>query len=438
MKKPALAATLWLLAAPVMSSQSLVDAHRDSVMASHRVIEFGRETAPTDAHADSVRQLIEHFYYDQFRSFSDPEAPYFLFMSRDATLAMGIGGAVRMRGYFDWHGAQPTPAFAPYLIPMHPDAAAMRHFGTTPSGTCLFFRVIGRNRRLGHYQLYIEANFTGYSARDLKLKKAYAQINDWTVGYAVTTFSDPAAQPPMVDANGASNKISPANVLVRYAPRLSGHWSVAVSAETPSTAVNADGVSTRAIQNWVPDGAAFVQYEWGRSAHVRLAALVRSLSYRSEADATNHHRAGWALQLSSVAHPLTPQLTTYATVNYGRGYASMGGDLANGSYDLIADPGHPGRLYAPASAGWCAGVQWNFRPELFVSVSASSTRLFLRDSAAASPSEFKRGLLVAANCFWNLTPRIQFGAEFDYGRRTDFSGESRSAFRVGAMTMFSF
>ena len=137
-------------------------------------------------------------------------------MSKDANLAMGIGGAVRMRGYYDWGGAVPSSAFIPYLTPMNPSPTSMKHFGTTPSGTCLFFRVLGRNKTLGDYQLYIEANFNGYNSRDFLLKKAYAIINDFTIGYASSTFSDPAAVPPTVDAAGPNNKITPTSVLVRY------------------------------------------------------------------------------------------------------------------------------------------------------------------------------------------------------------------------------
>ncbi len=420
------------------ASQSLADDARESVKHSHKVISLGKgELTDDEVFAnDSIRHLLDMFYYDQFRSFSDPESPYFLMMSRDATLAMGMGGAVRMRGYFDWNGAIPAAAFAPYLIPMHTDATAMRHFATTPAGTCLFFRVIGKNRSLGHYQLYIEANFNGYQARDFHLKKAYATINDFTIGYAPSTFSDPAAVPPMVDANGPSNKISPTNVLVRYMPRLSKHWVMAVSAETPATKIGADNTLTRAIENWVPDGAAFIQYEWGPTAHVRLAGIVRSLSYRDVAASTNHHRAGWGLLLSSVAHP-TRQLTGYLTLNYGRGYASLGGDLAVSSYDLIPDPDAPGKLYSPATFGWCAGLQWNFRPNLFVSASVSSSHLYTEGRPIAD-SEFSHGLLAAVNCFWNLTPRIQVGGELDFGRRTNFSGAARNAWRVGAMTQFSF
>ena len=121
---------------------------------------------------DSVRAIIQAFYDDQFRHSQDPEAPYFMFLSKDATLAAGMGGCVRMRGYFDWDGAQPTPALAPYLIPIDRDPANMRHFGTTPAGSTLFLRVIGRSKKFGVCQMYIEANFNGYSSRDFHLTKA--------------------------------------------------------------------------------------------------------------------------------------------------------------------------------------------------------------------------------------------------------------------------
>ena len=158
---------LFTLALPFMlitsagaQAKNLVEQQTDSLIASHKIINIDRDgSEKSPRYADSVRSLIENFYYDQFRHFQDPAAPYFLFLSRDASLAMGVGGAVRMRGYFDWNGAIPSPGFAPYLIPMTPEPGQRRNFDTTPAGTCLFFRVIGRNKSLGMYQLYIEANF---------------------------------------------------------------------------------------------------------------------------------------------------------------------------------------------------------------------------------------------------------------------------------------
>lgn len=83
----------------VASASSPTEELQDSLMSDHKIVFFGNGEDPA---ADSIRNVVENFYYDQFRSFQDPAAPYFLFMSRDTNLAMGIGGLVRMRGYFDW------------------------------------------------------------------------------------------------------------------------------------------------------------------------------------------------------------------------------------------------------------------------------------------------------------------------------------------------
>lgn len=429
-----------VLALPALlhAQQSLVDNQTDSLIDSHKIVYIDGKPADfaTQAYVDSVRGVISRFYYDQFRHFQDPAAPYFLFMSRDNSLAMGIGGCVRMRGYYDWGGAIPASGFAPALIPMHPSPTDMRHFDTTPAGTSLYFRVLGRNKALGEYQLYIECNFNGYQSRDFHLKKAYAIINDFTVGYANSTFSDPSALPPTVDAQGPNNKISPTSVLVRYMPVIRNRWTLAVSAETPATTIMPrDDKQSSAVSNWMPDFAAFAQFQWGRSQHVRLAGILRTLSYRNLDRQQNHNVMGWGVQLSSVAHP-TKELTTYVIANYGHGIPSLAGDMMIASYDLIADPADPGKMYAPRSFGWCLGVQYNFRPNLFMSVCASQMRYLPKE--VANPNDYKYGLFGAVNIFWNLTPRMQVGAEFDLGLRRDFSHARRTAKRVGAMCQFSF
>jgi len=419
------------------AQKPLADSHIDSLLKSNKIVYVDGKPVPEDIQQteDSIRRKISAFYYDQFRHFQDPGAPYFLFMSKDAQLAMGIGGAVRMRGYYDWGGAIPASGMAPYLIPMNPDPADMRHLGTTPAGTSLFFRVLGRNKTLGNYQLYIETNFNGYQSRDLHLKKAYAIINDFTVGYASSTFSDPGALPPVVDAQGPSNKISHTSVLVRYMPVVREKWYFAVSAETPSVSIDDDGEKTKKMSVWLPDFAAFVQYQWAPGQHVRLAGIVRNLGYRDLLADKNHNKTGWGILLSSVARPL-PQLTGYFTLNYGRGIGSLGGDLQIGRYDLIADPGRPGSMYAPSSLGWCVGLQYHFLPNLFMSATASQSRLL--PSHAVSPDEYRYGIFSAVNIFWNMTPRIQLAAEYDYAIRRNFSGDHRDARRIGMMCQFSF
>lgn len=419
-----------------LRSNSHVDVMMDSLRSHHKIIYIdGEPVSLTEEHADSLKHLIDMFYFDQFRNFSDPAAPYFLFMSKDAKLSMGVGGCVRLRGWFDWGGAVSSNGFAPYLIPMNPEPTNMRRFATTPSGSSLFFRVIGRNKKLGEYQLYIEGNFNGYNGRDFHLKKAYAILNEWTIGYANSTFSDPAALPPTVDASGPNNKVSSTSVLVRWMHPFKKRWTVAVSLETPASQPGVDNKLSEKVNDWLPDAAAFIQYAWGRSEHIRLAGIVRTLSYRDKIKAQNHTIPGWGLFLSGVGHP-HPAVTLYGNICSGQGFESLSGDMKIGNYDLTADPDNPGKMYAPWALGWNIGIQYNFLSNLFASVSFSESRYL--PQKMVSDTEYKWGNYLAANVFWNITPRIQCGLEFDTGERKNFNGNRRRAQRFGALAQFSF
>ncbi len=386
-------------------------------------------------YVDSIRRIVTEFYYDQFRSAQDPDSPTFLFMSKEANMTLGIGGGVRMRAFYDWNGAMPTSAFSPINIAIPADPASSKRFNATPSGTYFNLRAIGHNTVIGSYGLYIEADFTGYQGRDLKLKKSYAMVRDFTIGYATTTFSDPAALPAVIDAAGPNNKFSASNVLVRYMPRFKRHWYLALSVETPQTAIDAMAEGVRAASNMAPDFAAFLQYEWARGQHVRLSGVVRSLSYLTVADSKRHNLTGWGIQFSGVARPET-HISAYFTANYGHGYAGLGGDLINGAYDLVADPAAPGTLYAPAAFGWCAGLQYNFRPNLFATLAASETRYLPRDGQPGN--EYKYGIFGCANIFWMIMPRLTVAAEFDWGKRANFSGATKCAERANLSCMFTF
>ena len=183
---PIIDATAESLSKTSLRADAMVDIQKEALLRDHKIIYIdGKpENANAKQHQDSIRDLVENFFYDQFQSFSDPAAPYFLFMSRDADLAMGIGGCVRIRGWYDMDAAIPANSFTPYLIPMVKDPANNSKLGATPAGSTLFFRVIGKNKTFGNYQLYIEANFNGYGGTAFHLKKAYAQLNNVTVGYA--------------------------------------------------------------------------------------------------------------------------------------------------------------------------------------------------------------------------------------------------------------
>lgn len=405
----------------------------DSIKHNTRYVMIDGEKPPTD----SIRLLMENFYEDQFRHVQDPAAPYFMFMSRNANLAMGLGGEVILRGWYDWNGAMPDGSFMPYNIPMHPDATELRHLGATASGTKLFLRAMGRSSKLGRYLLYIEGEFTGYGEVDFALKKAYASLNDWTVGLASTTFSDPGALPPTVDRQGPNNKIDASAILVRWMHTWKKKWTMAASVEYPAELKMTNSEYNKRYRGWVPDLGLFIQYQRPENAsqHVRLSFTTRQLTYRNLIERRNESSIGWGVQLSTMISPVSP-LTLYATLNAGRGVAGIGGDWTMGNYDLIADVDEPGKMFAPHVLGMMLGVQYNFSTKLFADIVYSHAHYYPLKHGA--PSDYKYGNYGSANLFYYITPRVRVGVGFNIGSRQNVDSDRRTVYRAGLLAAFSF
>lgn len=385
---------------------------------------------------DSIYKLLGIFYEDQYRNFQDPRAPYFMFLSKDGQLAMGMGGLIRMRGFFDWDGSIPTSGFCPYMIPIPKDQTNLRKLWSTPAGTGLFLTILGNDSRFGRYMGFIQGDFSGYDNRGFKLKKAYIQTDHVTLGYATTTFEDTGAEPATIDGAGPNGVNKKTNVLARYITTFKNKWSVAASLEFPSSSIAADGTYTKACSDYVPDLCAMGQYQWdGGESHVRISGLARMLSYRDLVRENNHHLFGWATQLSAVVRVL-PQFKLFGIASIGQGHESYTTDLACDSFDLVERPGEKGVLYAPTAVGYVFGAQYYFTPKLFSNLTLSEQRYYPKENPG--DSQYKYGLYGALNLFWDITPRFEVGAEYLMGKRMDFNGAHDNANRITAMMMFSF
>lgn len=421
--------------APDSARMYAEEINRARLLQDAKVIFFNGDEG-SRADRDSVQSMLAKFYVDQFRHSQDPEAPLFILMSKDANLAMGIGGTLNVTGWFDWNGVVDGSDFATYLIPIHKTPEDMKNLGASASGSSIFFSIMGRHTPIGDYRAYIEGGFSGYGHKGFKLKKAWFQIRDFTIGLAKSTFSDPAAQPDVLDGAGANGKIDKSNVLVRWMRTWRDRWSLAGSVELPSSQPDENAPMTKKVRDYVPDFAALGQYQWNRGmSHVRLALLLRSMSYRDLVAERNRHVTGWGLQLSSVVRA-GRMMTFYALGSYGRGVASYTGDLSNGNYDLLGRPGHTGELYAPATVSVTAGAKVQILPKLSSTVCLSTLRHFPEGGLA--DETYKYGQYLAVNAVYCVTPRIQAGLEYLAGKRKECNGESGNANRAEAQLIFSF
>lgn len=403
----------------------------------HQIVKFGNGSS-SQSESD---ELLQRFYFDQFRHAHDPLAPYFMFMSKDSKLALGIGGVFNATAFYDWNGTDNASGFIPYSIPMTRNDAQRHRIGTTVGQSAIFLRLFGKSTRFGWYQLYIKGKFSGGGpgTYNFQLSKAYASIGDVTAGYAETTFSDPAAQPNTVDPQGPNGELGETTMLVRYMHTFKGNaWTVAASAEAPQQQVPSSSEAI-AANAYMPDFGAFLQYQWADGLyHVRASGIVRGFEYRDLPTATNHRTLGWGAHLSTVANPL-PATTLYGAVIYGSGISSLNNDLSNSAngLDMLPETSDPGRMNTARSFSWYAALQYNYRPDLYSTVMFSETRL-LPGQLSVDGDTYKYGLYGTANLFYNPTPRLTLGAEYNLGARKDFSGDRRWVNRIGMTCQYSF
>ena len=388
----------------------------------------------TQSYQDSVRHIMNMFYYDQFHHFQDPLAPYFMLLSKDASLALGVGGAVRLRGWYDFAGSIDQRGFSPYLIPVPSDPSQRRWLSGTPAGTAMFLRLIGRNKHLGDIVGYVQAEFSA-SSNAFKLKKAYVTISDWTIGYTQTAFNDPAAEAPTIDGSGQNGTAGRSALGVRWDHKLKKRWKIGAGVAMPSGQIQADNVTTKSLSDWFPDVAAYVQYGMPYDGHVRLAGMARVLPYRDLLTSKNTNKFGWGLQLSSVIYPV-PRFGVFVEANTGQGYSAYMQDISIGQYDLINNPNKPGTMYAPWSLGLNLGCKYNFTDNIYAAMALAEARHF--DRYGAAPDEYKYGLYGSWSIYWEPIPRMLVGGEYLHGRRNNVDHQHGSANRVDVLFQFSF
>ena len=114
-------------ASPVAGCDIMRRRHRRALMPTSRLtstLTSNRIAAPVNRRRNRLRNTstrpscISEFYYDQFRPLSGP--PRTVFYDRAIfAAAMGIGGCVRMRAYYDRGGAIPAKRLRPNLISIH-------------------------------------------------------------------------------------------------------------------------------------------------------------------------------------------------------------------------------------------------------------------------------------------------------------------------------
>ena len=379
-------------------------------------------------------EIIRIMNESQLPYFHDPQAPRFLLMDKKGKFALGIGGYVRATAEYDFGGLVDNIDFVTTDIPSHSKIG--NQFQMDASTASIFLKLVGHTDLLGDFIVYTAGNFRG-DGKTLKLRNAYITFRNITVGYTYGGFMDVGAVPTTIDYQGPDGAAFYRAMQIAYS--YHGWKNVRLNASIEVPEVNGTiNNGLEIAQQRMPDFTFSAQYNWSHNSHLRLAGIVRSMTYTN--NLSNHPKAitGYGLQLSGNLN-LAEKWRFYGQATYGKGIAQYLNDISTLNVDLVPDPEQEGKMQTLPMMGWYAGVQYNLTPKLFVSSTYSMTRLYSRHGYPADePSFYRYGQYLAANAIWSVTPNMQVGAEYLRGRRSNFDGSGHHANRVNLLVQYSF
>lgn len=394
----------------------------------------------SEKNASDSADIHRIFVENAPEAYNIPGAPRFAIVGKDRKFYLGIGGQAKATLSYDWGDPIDNACdFTTSAIPMTPRKGdgGLVQFSAATSG--LFINFVALPSDKNQIGAYINFNLTG-SDYGVDLQYAYIKYRGITAGYNYSLFSDMAAAPPSIDNEGPCGFTAIPNGVIDYAHSINSHWKVAAGLEMPMVSATT-GADTYTVNQRVPDIPAYVQYSWGGGqSWLRFSAIVRNMLYRDVTADRNRDMVGWGVKMSGSAS-LCPAVTAYWQGAYGKGITSYFQDLYEGGLDMVPDRDREGRMSAVKAWGGYIGMQYNLSPSLFMTTTYSHLRNYApRYSDGSTPwdEQYKYAQYALANLIWTISPGIQCGVEYIYGRRVNMDGASHHDNRLQTMLMFSF
>ena len=388
-------------------------------------------------HKDAAKVFAE----TSRKGFQQPHNPQFIFTSPNERFMLGVGATVTLRTSYDFMGAMGNIDFVPYDIPMTKGYANQQRIMMDASTSRIFLKGVVNTERLGQIVAYTDFDFRGGDAFSYlpRLRSAYVQMLGFTVGRDVTTFCDLMAAPETIDFEGPNAYNFRFTEMIRYEHSwLNKHLTLGVAAEVPT--VNATyGENFTAIYQRVPDGIAYLQYEWGknRTSHIRVSGVIRDMYLHDNHSGKNTTQLGWGVQFSGHIEA-GKWVDLYMNGVYGRGITPYINDLMGTPYDFTYDPNDPTRLQTLPMWGWQAAAQVNIMPGKFWLAGGYSEVHLEKHNGALSDTQYARGHYVFANAFYNISRNFTVALEYLHGGRVNVSDAKSDANRLSIMAQYNF
>ena len=157
------------------------------------------------------------------------------------------------------------------------------------------------------------------------------------------------------------------------------------------------------------------------------------------------HITGWGAQLSGNFSFYKPLVFNFQAI-YGKGIANYIQDIAGREISFTPKDDHVGEMESNPMMGLVFGASYNATKRLQFNVVGSYARVWNvgeyatldDDNGVASANNYRHAVYVAANCFYTISSYLQWGIEYDFGRRSTYELGSANDNRVQTQLIFSF
>lgn len=384
--------------------------------------------------------------------------PKFVIKTSDRKFMMTIGGVVNPIMGVDIGNALyklggQGADFTTQAIPVPATAGNKSDFFIDPLHAAVDMEVVGLGGTDDQITAYIKFKTNGVS-KAINLNRAYLTWRNFTIGMKSTLMEDDnACQPPTIDPEGPSGSLSTTTYEVSYKSQNYNGFRFALGIDMPTYSTSNgyyrgkdfpeyDGVKVVGgeAEQMIPDIPMWIQYGTSDYNRVRVSGLIRNFAYRDLLSHDSKHAMGWGVMLSGNLNPIEP-LIIYFQGAYGEGIGHYIQDISGMPVSFIPESSKPGKMKASPMMGVNIGLTYKFSPKLQANIMASESRIWgVRDYCTAPDStcNYKYALYAAANVFYNITPYLQCGIEYLWGRRQTWDIGGANDNRIQTQLSFSF
>ena len=412
-------------------------------------IEFGRTTP-------EMKEILQRSRPVENRAVP---APAFAVHTPNNKFIMTIGGTIApVLGYdignnlYKQDGA--GISFVTSAIPVPAAAGHKGDFYINPINGSVDLQIVGLANTPNEISGYVKVGTNGISP-SLVLQRAFITYRNLTAGMKLTLMQDAyACQPPTIDPEGPSGCISNVAYEIGYTSKSYNGFRFAAALDMP-TFYSSNGyyrgkdfpefdgkqvADYGDAEQLIPDIPAWVEYSFSQWNRIRVSAILRNFAYRDLVANKTRHMAGWGVMLSGNIQPVK-QIILYYQFAYGKGIGSYLQDIAGKPLSFVPDDARPGRMTASPMAGFNFGVSFNPSSKLQFNAMFSQSRIWkVRDycNALDESQNYRYALYGAVNCFYNITPYLQWGIVYLWGRRETWNIGGANDSRIQTQIAFNF